>query len=154
MSLSVSVRARNASGSRASSRKYGDLARTASTRPAICRSVRLSSASGVSHGCQSSSARVKTAGAVWSGGSTILSGMIGGSSSGGGQDPQPGGHPNLERQKGDDLRQRHDVGGGPAGIQQRLQPRRLGVARMEDQEVRVIEGGGQTPLRARHDSSG
>ena len=63
--------------------------------------------------------------------------------SGGGQDPQPGGHPNLERQEGDDLRQRHDVGGGPAGIQQRLQPRRRGVARMEDQEVRVIEGGGQ-----------
>src|ERR1700752_1888672 len=105
MSLSVSVRARNVSGSRASSRKYGDLARTASTRPAICRSVRLSSASGSSHGNQSSSVRVKTAGIVCSGGSTILSVTIAGPLSGGGQDTQSGGHSDLERQEGDQLGQ-------------------------------------------------
>src|SRR5450631_84521 len=117
MSLSVRVRAPRASGSRASSRKYGDFTRAASTRPAMCRSVNASIASGSSQGSQSSSARVKTTGAVWGGGSRTVSGMVGmveprmsgGRVSGGaGQDAQAGDHPDLERQEGGDLRQRHD----------------------------------------------
>src|SRR6266446_7618205 len=145
MSLSVSVRARSASGSRASSRKYGDFTRAASTRPAMCRSVNASTASGSSQGSQSSSARVKNAGTVWGGGSRTVSGMIEPRvSEGAGEDAQAGDHPDLERQEGRDLRQRHDVGGRPAGIQQRLQRRRRGVTRVEYQEVHVIERRGQT----------
>ena len=58
---------------------------------------------------------------------------------------KPATDPDLERQEGGDLRQRHDVGGRPAGIQQRLQRRRRGVARVEHQQVHVLERGGQTP---------
>src|SRR5580704_2239404 len=144
MSLSVSVRARNASGSRASSRKYGDFTRAASTRPAMCRSVKASTASGSSQGSQSSSARVKTAGTVWGGGSRIESGMAEPHMSGGaGQDAQTCDHADLERQKGGNLRQRDDFGGRPAGIQQGLQRRRRGVTRVEHQQVHVIERRGQ-----------
>src|SRR5271168_4863182 len=110
MSLSVRVRARSASGSRANRRKYGDFTRAASTKPAICRSVKASTASGSSQGNQSSSARVKTAGTVWGGGSRIESGMAEPRVSGGGQGAQTSDHPDLERQKGSDLRQRHGVG--------------------------------------------
>src|SRR6185503_130919 len=110
MSLSVRVRAPRASGSRASRRKYGDFTRAASTRPAMCLSVRASTASGSSQGSQSSSARVKTAGTVWDGGSRTVSGIIEPRVSGGaGQDAQTGDHPDLERQEGGDLGQRHDV---------------------------------------------
>src|ERR1700686_2097952 len=103
MSLSVSVRARSASGSRASRRKYGDFTRAASTRPALCRSVKASTASGSSQGSQSSNARVKIAGTVWGGGSRTVSGMVEPrGSGGGGQGAQTGDHPDLERQKGGD----------------------------------------------------
>src|SRR5713226_4160039 len=145
MSLSVSVRARSASGSRASSRKYGDFTRAASTRQALCRSVNASTASGSSQGSQSSSARVKNAGTVWGGGSRTVSGMIEPPVSGGaGQDAQAGDHPDLERQESRELRQRHDVGGRPAGIQQGLQRLRRGVTWVEHQEVHVFERRGQT----------
>src|SRR5438067_11052188 len=138
MSLSVSVRARSASGSRASRRKYGDFTRAASTRAAMCRSLNASTASGSSQGSQSSSARVNTAGTVWGGGSRTVSGMIEPRMSGGtGQDAQAGDHPDLERQKGRDLRQRHDVGGRQTGIQQSMQRLRRGVTREVHQEVHV-----------------
>src|SRR5271170_8422504 len=144
MSLSVRVRACSASGSRASRRKYGDFTRAASSKPAICRSVRASTASGSSQGNQSSSARVKTAGTLCGGGSRIVSSMVEPRVSGGaGQGAQSGDHPELERQEGGDLRQRDDIGGRPAGIQQGLQRRRRGVTRVEYQQVHVIECRGQ-----------
>src|SRR5947209_4755203 len=119
MSLSVSVRACKASGSRASRRKYGDFARAASTSAAIWRLLSASAASGSSHGSQSSSARVKTVGTACGGGSRTMSGIIEPRGSGGaGEDTQAGDNADLEREKGGDLRQRHDVGGRPAGIEE------------------------------------
>ena len=49
----------------------------------------------------------------------------------------------LEGQEGDELRQRHDIRGRPAGIEQRLQRGRARIARMEDQHMRMLEGGGE-----------
>src|SRR5438874_795032 len=134
MSLSVSVRARSASGSRASNRKYADFARAASTSVSMCSSVRASTASGSSQGSQSSSARVKATGTVYGGGSRIVSGMAAlRGSVGGRQGSQPGDDADLEGEKSDDLRQRHDAGGRPASIQQGLQRGRSGIARVEHQ---------------------
>src|SRR4029453_4935000 len=144
MSLSVRVLASSASGSRARSRKYGDFTRAASTRLAMWRSVIASTASGSSQGSQSSWARVKTVGTVWAGGTRTLSLMSAPRASGtAGQGAQPRDHPDLEGQEGDDLRERHDVGRAPAGVQQRLQGRGLGIARVEDQHVDVLECRGE-----------
>src|SRR4030095_2414540 len=120
MSLSVRVLASSASGSRARRRKYGDFTRAASTRLAMWRAVIASTASGASQGSQSSWARVNTVGTVWSGGVRTVSFMSRPGVRDGRQDAQPGDYPNLEGQKGDDLRERHDVRRGPAGVQQRL----------------------------------
>src|SRR6185369_10295304 len=117
MSLSVRVLASSASGSRARRRKYGDFTRAASTRLAMWRSVIASTASGSSQGSQSSWARVNAAGVVCSGGTRTLSLMLAPRGSGtSGQDAQSSDHADLEGQEGDDLRERHDVGGGPAGV--------------------------------------
>src|SRR5437667_9960828 len=108
MSLSVRVLASSAAGSRASSRKYGDLTRAASTRLARWRSVIASTASGSSHGSHSSCARVKATGAVWSGGTRTVSDMRGPLVSGtASEGAQSGHHPDLEGQEGDDLGERH-----------------------------------------------
>src|SRR5215470_19683447 len=118
MSLSVRVLASSASGSRASSRKYGDFTRAASTRLAMWRGVKASAASGSSQGSQSSWARVKTVGAVCSGGTRTFSLMSGPRGSGAaGQGAQSDDDPDLERQERDDLGERHDIGRRPAGIQ-------------------------------------
>src|SRR4029434_2742566 len=110
-SLSVSVGASSASGSRARRRKYADFTRAASTRLARWRSVIASTASGSSQGSQSSWARVKATGAVWSGGTRTVSGMSGPRGSGAPSNgEQSGNHPDLEGQEGDDLGERHDVG--------------------------------------------
>src|SRR2546425_9573508 len=126
MSLSVRVLASSASGSRARRRKYGDFTRAASTRLARWRWVIASTASGSSQGSQSSWARVKAVGAVCCGGTRTVSVMSGPRVSGtAGQSAQADDHPDLEGQERDDLRERYDVGRGPAGVQQRLQrPRR------------------------------
>src|SRR5437867_562617 len=145
MSLSVRVLASRASGSRASRRKYGDFTRAASTKLARWRSVSASSISGGSHGSQSSWALVNTTGTVWSGGTRTLSGMSGPRGSGAaGQGAQSGHHSNLEGQEGGDLGEGHDVGRGPARVQQRLERARVGVARMQDEQVQVLEGRGKT----------
>src|SRR5947199_3887652 len=125
MSLSVRVLASSASGSRARRRKYGDFTRAASTRLAMWRSVISSAASGSSHGSQSSWARVKAVGVVMSGPRASRTA---------GQGAQSNDHSDLEGQEGDDLGERHYVGRGAAGIQQRLQRRRRGVARAEEQQ--------------------
>src|SRR5215471_5586287 len=143
MSLSVRVRASSASGSRASRRKYGDFIRAASTRLATWRSVMASAASGSSQGSHSSCARVKARGAAWSGGTRIVSGMKGPLVSARGKSAQSGNHADLEGQERDDLGQRHDFGCGPAGVQQRLEGVRGGIARVEDEHVRVLEGRGE-----------
>src|SRR6187397_591534 len=144
MSLSVRVLASSASGSRASSRKYGDFTRAASTRLAMWRSVSASAISGSSQGSQSSCARVKATGTVWSGGTRTESAMseprVSGTAS---QGAQPGNYPNLEGQEGGDLGERHDIGRGPPRVQKRLQPHRLGVARVEDEQVHVLECRGE-----------
>src|SRR6266545_2954329 len=140
MSLSVRVLASSASGSRARRRKYGDFTRAASTRLAMWRSVIASTASGSSQGSHSSCARVKATGAVWSGGTRTVSGMWGSLVSvAASKDAQSGNHPDLEGQEGDDLGEGHDVGRGPASVQQRLQRDRRGVARVEDEQVHVLE---------------
>src|SRR6185436_8155949 len=119
MSLSVSVRASSASGSRARRRKYGDFTRAASTRLARWRSVIASTAKGSSHGSQSSWARVKAVGTVWAGGTRTLSLMPGPRASGAArQGTQSGDDPDLEGQERDELGEGHDIGRGPAGIQQ------------------------------------
>src|SRR2546426_10678004 len=144
MSLSVRVLASSASGSRASRRKYGDFTRAASTRLATWRSVSAPTASGSSQGSQSSCARVKATGTVWSGGMRTGSGMLGPRASGAfNKGAQPGNHPDLEGQEGGDLRERHDIGRGPSGVQQRLQRHWVGVARVEDEQVHVLECGGE-----------
>src|SRR5687767_15287723 len=144
MSLSVRVRASSASGSRASRRKYGDFTRAASTRLAMWRPVIASAISGSSQGSQSSCARVNATGTVWSGGTRTESAMSGPRVSGAaGQGAQAGNHPNLEGQEGGDLGERHDIGRGPAGVQQRLQPHGRGVARVEDEQVHVLECRGE-----------
>src|SRR6267143_277500 len=121
MSLSVRVLASSASGSRARRRKYGDFTRAASTRLARWRAVIASTASGSSQGIQSSWARVKAVGTLWSGGTRTVSVMSGPRASGmAGQGAQSSDHSDLEGQEGDDLGERHDVGRGPAGVQQRL----------------------------------
>src|SRR5580765_3725239 len=108
------------------------------------RSVSASTISGSSQGSQSSCARVKATGAVWSGGTRTVSGMSGPRVSGAaGKGAQSGNHPNLEGQEGGDLGERHDIGRGPAGVQQRLQRRRRGVARVKDEQVHVLEGRGE-----------
>src|SRR2546422_4501003 len=135
MSLSVRVLASSASGSRARRRKYGDFTRGASRRLAGWRSVIAWTASGSSQGSQSSWARVKAVGTVTWG--PRASGTAG-------QDAQSSDHPDLEGQEGDDLGQRHDVGRGPPGVEQRLQRRGRGVARVEDEHVHVLEGRGET----------
>src|SRR5476649_349597 len=119
MSLSVRVRASSTSGSRASSRKYGDFTRDASTRLSRCRAVIFSASIGSSQGSQSSMSRVKTVGTVWPDCGTVLSVMR--ASHPGCQDPKAGNHANLESEKGDELGQGHDIVCRPAGIEQRLQ---------------------------------
>src|SRR5262249_40655272 len=144
MSLSVRVRASRASGSRASRRKYGDLTRAASTRLATWRGVIASTASGSSQGSQSSCARVKAVGTVCSRLLRMLSLMSNPRASGaGGQGAEPRDHPDLEGQEGDDLGERHDVGRRPARVEQYLERRWRGVARVEDEHVRVLERRGQ-----------
>src|SRR5947208_7422616 len=144
MSLSVRVLASSASGSRARRRKYGDFTRAASTRLARWRSVIASMAGGSSQGSQSSWARVKAIGTVCSGGMRTVSVMAGPRASGTArQEAQSGDHADLEGQEGDDLGKRHDVGRGPAGVQQRPQSRRRTVARVEDEQVRVLECRGE-----------
>src|SRR5471032_2818051 len=137
MSLSVRVRASSTSGSRASSRKYGDFTRDASTRLSRWRAVIFSASIGSSHGSQSSMSRVKTVGTVWPDWGTVLSVMR--ASHLGRQYPKAGDDTDLESEEGDELGERHHVGGRPAGIEQRLQRRRRGIARMEHQHVRVLE---------------
>src|SRR5262249_4995488 len=134
MSLSVRVLASRASGSRASRRKYGDFTLAASTRLAMWRGVNASAASGSSQGSQSSCARVNAFGCVWGGGFSTASFMCGplaslalASLGSAGQGAQSDDDADLERQERDDLRERHDVGRGPARVQQRLQRRRRGV---------------------------
>src|SRR4029453_1677415 len=145
MSLSVRVLAPSASGSRASRRKYGDFTRAASTKLARWRSVSASSISGGSQGSQSSWALWKLAGTVWSRGTRTVSGMSGPRGSGAaGQGAQSGHDSNLEGQEGGDLGEGHDVGRGPARVQQRLERARVGVARMQDEQVHVLEGRGET----------
>lgn len=61
----------------------------------------------------------------------------------GGQHAQAGHHTDLETQEGDQLRQAHDLGAGPAGIEQCLQIGRLRIARMQHQQVRMLERGGK-----------
>src|SRR5437867_1077105 len=144
MSLSVRVLASSASGSRARRRKYGDFTRAASTRLAMWRSVIASTGSGSSQGSQSSWARVKAVGTVCSGGTRTGSVISGPRASGtAGQGAQSSDHPDLEGQEGNDLGERHDVGRGPAGIHQRLQRRRRGVARVKDEDVHVLECRGE-----------
>src|SRR5476651_1014133 len=137
MSLSVRVRASSTSGSRASSRKYGDFTRDASTRLSRWRAVIFSASIGSSQGSQSSMSRVKTVGTEWPDWGTILSVMR--ASHLGRQDPKAGDDTNLESKEGDELGERHHVGGRPAGIEQRLQRRRRSIARMKHQHVRVLE---------------
>src|SRR5882757_9953839 len=122
MSLSVRVRASSTSGSRASSRKYGDFTREASTRLSRWRAVIFSASIGSSHGSQSSMSRVKTVGTAWPDCGTILSvaGLsVMAASHLGRQDPKAGDDTDLESKEGDELRERHYVGGRPAGIEQR-----------------------------------
>src|SRR5471032_2287184 len=137
MSLSVRVRASSTSGSRASSRKYGDFTRDASTRLSRWRAVIFSAAIGSSHGSQSSMSRVKTVGTTWPDWEMILSVM--GPSHLARQDPKAGDDTDLESKEGDELGERHHVVRRPAGIEQRLQRRRRGIARMEHQHVRMLE---------------
>eukprot|EP01032_Pedospumella_encystans_P033353 gene33354-37688_t len=47
----------------------------------------------------------------------------------------------LEREEGHELRQGHDAGGRPAGIEQGLQRGRTRIARMEHQQLRMHERG-------------
>src|SRR4029450_8920757 len=145
MSLSVRVLASRASGSRASRRKYGDFTRAASTKLARWRSVSASSISGGGQGSPSSWGLVNLTGTVWSGGTRTVSRMSGPRGSGAaGQGAQSGHDSNLERQEGGDLGEGHDVGRGPARVQQRLERARVGVARMQDEQVHVLEGRGET----------
>src|SRR5581483_10381123 len=145
MSLSVLVRASRISGSRASSRKYADLMRAISTRAARCRSVKSASASGSSQGSQPSSFCVKAVGSLLSGcvitASGIFSSFLGcaGAHGCGGERAQAGNGANLEGQERNELRQRDDIVGRPAGIEERLQRGGTGVTRPEHQEMRMLE---------------
>ena len=50
-------------------------------------------------------------------------------------------HADLKAQEGDQLGQDHDVGFVPARVEQGLQACGAGVARMEDQQMGLLEGG-------------
>src|SRR5476649_1088173 len=128
MSLSVRVRASSTSGSRASRRKYGDFTREASTRLSRCRAVIFSASIGSSQGSQSSMSRVKTVGTTWPDWGTVLSVMS--ASHLGRQNPKAGDDTDLESKESHELRERDHVVCRPAGVEQRLQRRRRGVARM------------------------
>src|SRR4051794_22361478 len=105
MSLSVLVRASSTSGSRTSRRKYSDLARARSTRPAKCRSVSSASGSGSIQETQPSSSWVKA-----TGGLTVAL-MIAASSLRvhGCERAQAADDTHLERQERNELRQRDDA---------------------------------------------
>ncbi|MDU0960649.1 MAG: hypothetical protein E7A86_36685, partial [Bradyrhizobium sp.] len=60
------------------------------------------------------------------------------------QGDQAGDDTRLEGDEGDDLRQRDNRRRGPAGVEQRLQIGRTGIARMQDQEMRMTERRGET----------
>src|SRR5881275_135814 len=120
MSLSVLVRASSTSGSRTSRRKYSDLARERSTRPAKCLSVSSVSGSGSIHDTQPSSSWVKAIGGLTLLAAFMIAISLGASRSicgakRGAEHVQAGDDAHLERQERNELREGDDAGVRPAG---------------------------------------
>src|SRR3954471_16158297 len=144
MSLSVLVRASSTSGSRTSSRKYSDLERERSTRPAKCRSVSSASGSGSIHDTQPSSSWVKTTGGLTLFAALMIAISLGAARSvcaaeRGAEHAQSGDDAHLERQERNELRERDDSGVRPAGGEQGLHVGCSRIARAEHQQMRMFE---------------